>query len=277
MARCKYCGNFVEDYLYEQNNGMCNLCIRTAQGEDDLIVAPKEREMELAGFTEATSDASLRKDYEKTGGFESKKYENKSLREYTFPAFLKSGVINNNGEPALLITTIKSHEIASKLTVFCDGIFFSFFALLGLLPVVLIFMAASSGEKDIWIVILFLLAFALFWNIPTYITLGRKFFRHFKKGDWILLTNDHFECCHGRQFNIKKTKPYYFDNIKISNKIEGDKYRRVYYVKISPPGLFKGAFKLEVPSGKDGHFVEAFLKWYINSKSVGGFGSGQKT
>ena len=38
MAKCKICGNYVADEMYNLNNGMCDLCVRTAQGDDDLIV-----------------------------------------------------------------------------------------------------------------------------------------------------------------------------------------------------------------------------------------------
>ena len=301
MATCKYCGNYVADEMYEQNNGMCDLCIRTAQGEDDLIITPKRKDKLLNEPTfeltkEQIRDARLRNEekWRKDFGFEIDKYENKSFNQYTFPNFIKYEVIDYNAEQALLIMPEKSDEKPSIFWIVVDGLKYFFFALLGLVPVPFIFMIIFSGEKGTGPALAFLMAFFLFWSIGAYVRLGRKFFRHFKKDGWVLITNDHFECCHGRHFDSKKAKKYYFDNVDIFYREDYKKFyvRNSYgirsrkkpnrcYVRIMPQGIggpvVKQTFDLEVANGRVGRFVEAFLKWYVQSKGVGGFGSGRQS
>ena len=280
MAKCKYCGNYVADEMYAQNNGMCNLCIRTAQGEDDLIIQKKEiivtEEMRRA----ERAERELRR--LKECGFDPKEYEGKTIDEYTFPPFIKYSVVDySECGRALLLNPERANVRNVGLMIF-DGLVFSFFACIGIGTAVYFFYALIFDMKGAdFGAMVFLLVFSLFWNVSTYFLLGRKFFRHFQGGGaWVLLANDHIECCNAKMFNSKKSKKYYFDNIDIFYTRECNNDVTTNLVRISPQGIeevvAKKAFRIEMENEQEGRFLEAFLKWYVQSKGVGGFGSGQK-
>ena len=278
MARCKYCGNFVEDYLYEQNNGMCNLCIRTAQGEDDPLVVRAEPE---------PMPAPKVVEVENPFAFKPKMFDGKSIEEYDFQGVISSEIVDcpdtKEGKALLLTTHKELFGAAEKVKAILPPVLisllfvpFSFFPLclfIAELTKVPFANFKLTGDNPLGFLAFSLVGFGL-----TFLVLWNGIVKNFWIFDWVLLKDNCIECYRGHKFNFKKSDKYYFDDIAaFYTDNDGGKGTHLYTVEISQPstdlGLKRHAFVMDVESGIDAEYWQEFLNWYIKRNCVGGFGS----
>ena len=265
MAKCRCCGNPMTDEAFALNNGMCEICVRTALGEDDPLIIRKEPEpMPEPDVVEI----------ENPFAFKPLQFEGKSIEEYDFQGLISKDVIDcpdTKDGKALLLTTHKELTQSEKIKVIVPSVLIAaFLCAFGAAPLAF----AGSSEPFAWIWLIVFGGFGLFglWN-----GIVKKLWVF----DWVLLKDNSIECCRGRKFNSNRSDKYYFDDIAaFYTKNDQGKGAVFYNVEISQPSkdmtMTRHAFKMDVESQLEAEYWQGFLNWYIKSKCVGGFGSGQK-
>lgn len=277
MAKCKICGNYVADEMYNLNNGMCDLCVRTAQGDDDLIV---EIPVETQVNPRAQEILARRAKEEEKYTFNCKNFEGKSIREYTFPDFIASKVVSGEGfatSEALLLTThlgITAFEIVISIIIgffllpFVGvGVYFT-----GMQIYDLVCYFLGTGARDLGN-ILPMLAFICVWDTMVYLFVYALILKSLFIYDWVLLKNDGIECYSGHSFKSKKAKKYKFQDLDVQLAIESGNKTVSYYVDFTDRHdhsfFHKKKFRLKVSMDREGRYWVDFLRWF-QSRSYGG-------
>ncbi len=263
MARCKFCGNPMTDEAFALNNGMCDLCIRTAQGEDDPLVVRAEPE---------PMPAPKVVEVENPFAFKPKNFDGKSIEEYDFQGVISSEIVDcpdTKEGKALLLTTHKELTSSEKIKeVVPTALVAAFLCAFGSLPLVVI---KSSDSFFIWIWVIVFNGIGLYslWN-----GIVKKFWFF----DWVLLKDNSIECCRGNEFSSKRADKYYFDDIAAfyTKRVDG-KGNAFHSLEISQPSkdmnLKRHAFTMDLETQLEAEFWQDFLNWYIKRNCVGGFGS----
>ena len=284
MAKCKLCGNAMTDEMYAMNNGMCDLCLRSANGEDDPIVASQEAPVKFSSLQDRINDArAWRDELGEKEKFHPEEFEGKSIGEFKFPDFIVPKVVycadSLNGE-ALLLTRHHPFSTVDIVIIFLMGMVFFPFVAAGLFLIGLlfysIFIGNVSGLTGNLLATIVLFIFSCVWNgIIWYVVVWNVMLKGFYIYDWVLLKDKGVECCSGHQFKSEKAKRYEFRNINIRMEMEHGKDSNDYWIEVSNGGNEK-AFKLDVSNERQGKYWESFLKWYI-SNYRSGHGAGKRS
>ena len=283
MAKCKYCGNSMTDEAYVMNNGMCNLCLRSSQGEDDPIIA--RQETPVMSMQDKLDNAWARRmsELEEKEKFHPEEFEGRSIKEFKFPEFIVSKVVfcadSLNGE-ALLLTTHKPFETFDIVMMVIYGLFISPFVAAGLFLIGMLLYSCLGGYVDGLTgnlsSTIFLFIFACVWNGFVWggIVWGTLIKRAYIY-DWVLLKDKGIECYSGHQFKSEKANRYDLRNIDIHLDRQNAKRGYSYWLKVSNAAGENKTFEMFVDKEREGKYWESFLKWYI-SNYCSGHGAGKR-
>ena len=268
MARCKSCGNTMSDEAFVLNNGMCDLCVRSTQGEDDPLVIQTIPRPETEAAIAAQNNPYW---------FKPEQFEGKSIEDYDFHGMLFSRVDcpENEYGKALLLTTHRELSDSEKAKSYIStGLISLFFSIPGIYflhlfaeEITKVPAGGVSGDNNpykllIGVVIFLALVVFILWN---------NIVKKIVFLEWVLLKDNCIECSRGPKFNPNKSDKYYFDDIGVfKTEDKGGRGAEFYYVEISQPSkdlnISRHAFKIEVENRMQAEYWDGFLNWYIKSK-----------
>lgn len=275
MAKCKFCGNYVADEVYAMNNGMCDLCLRSANGEDDPIVVNQREEISEAMREQMWQERLAAETESKK--FHSNEFENKSIREYRFPSYISSEIVDCADSvtgQALLLTT---HQPTTTLDIVVSvvvsvfllpfvaaGVFITGYSIYSIANWLAGGMTGNVGEG------IGMFLFACVWDTFISFFVYGLILRRLYIFDWVLLKDNCLECYTGHRFNAKKAKRYEFRDIDVHLVEKSGNKSYSYWIEFSDhssgSGLFRKCFKMSVDMRNEVEYWESFLKWYIQSK-----------
>lgn len=276
MAKCKFCGNYVADEAYVLNNGMCDLCLRSANGEDDPLVIKQEDVVERQ--REQERQAMLLANEEKDK-FHPKDFEGKSIHEYKFPNFISFEIVeceDTATHEALLLTTHQPMTTIDIVITVVIGLFLSPFvaAAIGLTGYVIYLLVKWWQGNGNLIEAIPFAVFLCIWDTSVFVFVYKLILRRVYIFDWVLLKDNGIECYVGHKFNSKKAKRYEFNNLDVRVVEKSGNRSTRYWIELSKKdagtGVFKKSSRMEVGMKPEGEYWENFLKWYIQSRSYGG-------
>ena len=281
MSKCKICGDIMTDEAYAMNNGMCELCLRSSQGEDDPLVARQYDDL-----NEKFEQSALERlaEINRTKGFDPVAFEGRFIQEYRFPKFITSSIVPSIGSrrgEALLLTTHQPYSKDDIVKHVIRGLFLLPFIVIGIMSVLFVIYMMQGGRVEGVIEnskpIPYVAIFSFIWNYVT-IFMTVSYVKTLYEYDWVLLKENWIECARGHRFDSKEAERYDFNDLDIQvNKSIANASR--YYVefkhKSDAADKSKFGFNMKVESETEGKYWVNLIKWYseTHSSAKRGFGT----
>lgn len=277
MAECKICGKIMSEEAFVINNGMCDICLRTVEGDDDPILETPQIDIKPSSNDINEKFKAYEEKLRKEREFDAKNFEGKAIDEFKFPNFIWNEIRYSEtgfSDKSLLLCSRGKMDTIEIVLAVIGMLFLSPFIIVGIGLIVMLiyanFFGTVGGLTGIVGANIFVIFFTIIWNAFIWGMIWNVGMHKIWGKAWINIKEGEIECCTGRKFKPSKVKKFLISNVKAFY-IEKDSGKRtVYEVYITPDEKdainSKQAFKFELEYKYAAEYWQDFLKWYIRSK-----------
>lgn len=247
----------MEDALYDAQNGLCDVCMQAALGENDLILSQAPKSEAERSAEEADAEKQKLK-------FDPSAFEGKKFRDYKFPEFIEEMYLGaDDGQDQDVIVIVKKPlkpEDQSAMTLMFIIVSVMFSAL-GIGMIWLVSSQILDGRYSSTTDLVVFIGIALL--IAGFCFLMIRFGYHMVIcRPWITLHDQYIQCYLGKTYRMDKG--FRMKRQYLSLTYEYHPKNSDYHIELTSSENRK--FEFYVTSEAEAEYWKDFIQWFANQK-----------